>query len=74
MFPTGVGMNRRRLESCTPQFRVPHGRGDEPDTNLATRGFRQVFPTGVGMNRAHLLREAVAIRVPHGRGDEPSIT
>ncbi len=30
VFPTGVGMNRRRLAEYAFERGVPHGRGDEP--------------------------------------------
>ena len=64
-------MNRPLQAQALHQQRVPHGRGDEPLSDIAADGLLTVFPTGVGMNRVPASAEPANLSVPHGRGDEP---
>ena len=52
--------------------RVPHGRGDEPQSAVGQRIKVYAFPTGVGMNRETMRSHHFPRGVPHGRGDEPN--
>ena len=51
MFPTHVGMNRKKQFALMPGMGVPHTRGDEPRESGALVKMAEVFPTHVGMNR-----------------------
>ena len=66
-------MNRDHLPAVRATKRVPHRRGDEPDTPGVEMKNGPVFPTGVGMNRWRPLIHLARACVPHRRGDEPAI-
>ena len=72
MFPTPVGMNRRRSTSQRRFTCVPHARGDEPRSQPILTPAASAFPTPVGMNRMGAVWHWMGMRVPHARGDEPS--
>ena len=74
VFPTRMGMNRRKkpmnkIPAYVFPTRVGMNRGQ-----VVERGGREVFPTRVGMNRSRAEnRHRSAYRVPHPRGDEPVV-
>ena len=71
VFPTGVGVNRRRPACCQTAYRFPHRRGGEPDAALVNGQTPPVFPTGVGVNRHPGSVPVASGGFPHRRGGEP---
>ena len=55
-------------------MRVPHSRGDEPQSGWHHGDLTAAFPTAVGMNRIEYEENEAARSVPHSRGDEPKLT
>ena len=74
VFPTHVGMNRKKGHAHDETHRIPHTRGDEPSRFAGLYFFYSVFPTHVGMNRRDMVVSAMRGRIPHTRGDEPNLT
>ena len=66
-------MNRRVFHPAHIITRIPHARGDEPNTAATLRGTRNVFPTHVGMNRLTVTPPEAPRGIPHARGDEPIV-
>ena len=71
MFPTYVGMNRRRHDLSGEVANVPHVCGNEPQNGTREASRAGMFPTYVGMNRLSESSTSIAEHVPHVCGDEP---
>ena len=71
VFPTRVGMVRRRRRRCRCRNCFPHPRGDGPPGSAVGGQDAEVFPTRVGMVRRRAGKGYRACRFPHPRGDGP---
>jgi len=71
VFPTRVGVNRRRRMQHEDWLRFPHTRGGEPFGVDGSTVRRAVFPTRVGVNRRLVASAPTQRRFPHTRGGEP---